>query len=665
MDNITNMIEYNNYCNKLYISYITKHFEFIKFYCLIQKLLTINTQLTDDNSIVNILSILDNSNIDNSKLKKLIDQHKKFKTQIETLKNLTGDYPEIDKKNSNELDKLFERLDSGDEQCDHLKEELGGNRKQVAQLTDEIQQLQTKIDLLEKQDDLEDCNQQITVLKLELNTIQNEQSQLIDGKKVLEKKINELTKNKQDIDNTSNSTASHIDELELNKQQLMAEIKKLTQGLVECNIDSTNKLETHQKQLDNKHQKLTQLEKTHNDASNSLETEINNSKELTKQLKILETNKIELETSNTSINIELDKIKQALDTKTTQLNRTKIEIKTSLEMKSQVDILESKISNLENEKQVLNTALESYKNTNTEMGKIESQLKKCNDTLLKEKTTAQELNQEISKLKKQIMDLQQPMDKQTKIILSKNEDSLTEKRTHRDDMTNKRKVEAARVEREINERRDANISGVKNTTSANQDTLILGNKQEMKYSYDRVLSNSLSKPLNLSKINCGFSNNQERKDKSFVEAKEKRLIHLIQQSGDNGYYKIYQSLLKRYQSETTQERINKHGDSWGDLHFCKSKAIEWFCRYVKVGLIHHLLEDQEVLNQARDKINNWCKQKQTLDRQCPSPMCMEDTNTYQCRRKRTYYSNINDDTSAEIRKQLYPNEKERTQLHKL
>jgi hypothetical protein len=187
----------------------------------------------------------------------------------------------------------------------------------------------------------------------------------------------------------------------------------------------------------------------------------------------------------------------------------------------------------------------------------------------------------------------------------------------------------------------------------------------MNYSYDRVLSNTLSKPLNLSKINCGFVDNQERKDQSVVEAKEKILMNLIQQSGDGEYYQIYQSLLKIYQSGSTQERIDKHGESWGNLHFCKSKTIEWFCRYAKVGLIHHLLEDLEVLNQARDKINSWCNQKLTLDGQCPSPMCKHDPNTYKCRRKRSYYSNIKHDTSKDIRKQLYPNETERKKLHRL
>lgn len=479
MDNITNMIEYNDYCNKLYISYITKHFEFIKFYCLIHKLLSINTKLTDDNSMVNILSILDNSNIDNSTFKKLIEQQTKLTTRIEKLKNLTGNHPEIDRMSASDLDKLVERLDNGDEQCEHL-------------------------------------------------------------------------------------------------------------------------------------------------------------------------------------NIELEKIKQTLDTTTEQLNKTKIELKTSLEMKSQLDILKSKISNLENEKQVLNNALESYKNTKTQMGEIEIQLKKCNDTLLQDKTNAQELNQEISKLKKQIMELQQRLDKQNKIS-SKDDDELTARMVHRDDMTNKRQLEAARVNREIKDSADGNIAGVNTTTGS----LILGNKQKINYSYDRVLSNNVSKPLNLSNFNCEFSNNKDRKNKSLVETKENQLMKLILQTGDSDYYKtIYNSLLKRYQDGSNQERMDIHGESWGNLDFCKSKTIEWFCRYAKAGLIHHLLEDLIALNKARDEINNWCKRQQTLKGQCPSPWC-KTKKTGKCRRKRSYYSNIKDDTSKELRNQLYPVSTEREKVKHL
>ena len=101
------------------------------------------------------------------------------------------------------------------------------------------------------------------------------------------------------------------------------------------------------------------------------------------------------------------------------------------------------------------------------------------------------------------------------------------------------------------------------------------------------------------------------------------------------------------------------------LDFCKSKTIEWFCRYAKVGLIHHLLEDLLVLNQARNKINDWCKQKHKLERLCPSPICKPDQKTGKCIRNRSYYSNIKDDTSKELRKQLYPDPTEREKVKNL
>ena len=137
MEQITHMIEYNDYCNELYISYITKHYEFIKFYTLIQKLLTINSQLSNNDSMVDILSILDNNNIDSGKLKHLLEQKKVLEGKIDHLQKIKGKYPEIDKKSSPELDQLVDRLDSGDEQCHHFKTELEKNKQVVEKLTSE------------------------------------------------------------------------------------------------------------------------------------------------------------------------------------------------------------------------------------------------------------------------------------------------------------------------------------------------------------------------------------------------------------------------------------------------------------------------------------------------------------------------------------------------
>lgn len=549
MEPLTHMIEYNDYCNELYISYITKHYEFIKFYTLIQKLLTINSQLSNNDSMVDILSILDNNNIDSGKLKHLLEQKKVLEGKIDHLQKIKGKYPEIDKKSSPELDQLVDRLDSGDEQCHHFKTELEKNKQVVEKLTSEKQQLQKKIDLIDKPDSLKDSNQKLTV---ELTTIKKKHTGLIEEKKGLEEKINKLTNTQQEMDTQSKIT---------------------------------------------------------NDLKNKLQT--------------LEKIKTDLETNNKAISTQLGKIKHSLDIKTKELEKNKIEIKKSVEMKSKLSYLTTKISNLENEKQVLNKAVENYKKKNTEMEQIEKQLKVCNETLLKETATAQQLNQEIVKLKKQITNLQPTTTISSSSSISR-KSKLVEKK------------------------------------------ITLGNNTEMNYSYDRVSSNNLSKPLNLSNFNCGFSTNEDRKNKSLVASKEKKLMNLIQQSSDSIYYKtIYQNLLTRYQVGSTQERMDMHGESWGNLDFCKSKTIEWFCRYAKVGLIHHLLEDLLVLNKAREEINKWCKNQQTLKRQCPSPMCKPDQNTGKCRRKRTYYSNIKDDASKELRKQLYPDPTERAKVKNL
>lgn len=319
MDKLISIINYNNYCNDLYTSYINKHFEFIKFYFLITKLINVNKLLTKENPIIDLLSVV--NNIDEPHLDFLIREKTKLNKNISKLEEKRWEYQIVDKLNSAQLDKLV-NMDSDVEQVGLLEK----NNIEKEELLERIKELElNKQALTKKIEELKATQENLDLCRKGANV--NEQ---------LGKENNKLLRKKSELEDKLVQLTNEKEGLEKNKKELTDKIENLSNLVNECNTESDSKLKEQKELLDNTQKELTALANSNKGVDDILNKEINDSKELEKEK--------ELELFKKSLSDDLEEGNQDLSNKTIELN----------ESQSQLDFLNDKISKLQHELELIN-----------------------------------------------------------------------------------------------------------------------------------------------------------------------------------------------------------------------------------------------------------------------------------------------------------------------